>query len=80
MARQACRDDVDAFDIRKLTPEQLMQLGMADLAYVKPVWLNGHDGVCDPRGGRLADGDGGRPRRWRSRRSCSMRWCPALVH
>ena len=28
-------------DIRKLTAEQLMQLGMADLAYVKPVMLNG---------------------------------------
>ncbi len=28
-------------DIRKLTTEQLMQLGMADLAYVKPVMLNG---------------------------------------
>ncbi len=29
------------FDIRHLTPDQLMQLGMADLAYVKPVLLNG---------------------------------------
>ena len=28
-------------DIRHLTQEQLMQLGMADLAYVKPVRLNG---------------------------------------
>ncbi len=28
-------------DIRHLTQDQLMQLGMADLAYVKPVTLNG---------------------------------------
>lgn len=42
MARQARRDDVATFDIRKLTTEQLMQLGMADLAYVKPVVLDGH--------------------------------------
>ncbi len=28
-------------DIRKLTQEQLMQLGMAQLAYVKPVWMDG---------------------------------------
>ena len=28
-------------DIRHLTEDQLMQLGMADLAYVKPVVLNG---------------------------------------
>ena len=32
----------DSFDIRKLTSEQLMQLGIADLAYVKPVILDGH--------------------------------------
>lgn len=31
----------EVFDIRNLTPDQLMQLGMADLAYVKPVLLNG---------------------------------------
>jgi hypothetical protein len=42
MARQAPSDDIMAFDIRNLTPEQLMQLGMADLAYVKPVKLDGH--------------------------------------
>lgn len=28
-------------DIRKLTPDQLMRLGMAHLAYVKPVTLDG---------------------------------------
>ena len=31
----------DKLDIRNLTQAQLMQLGMADLAYVKPVWMNG---------------------------------------
>ena len=31
----------DQVDIRHLTPVQLMQLGMADLAYVKPVWMDG---------------------------------------
>ena len=31
----------DVFDIRNLTPDQLMQLGMSDLAYVKPVMLDG---------------------------------------
>ncbi len=28
-------------DIRKMTSDQLMQLGMADLAYVKPVMFEG---------------------------------------
>jgi len=31
----------EALDIRNLTQAQLAQLGMADLAYVKPVWMNG---------------------------------------
>lgn len=31
----------EAFDIRRLSQEQLMQLGMSDLAYIKPVWMNG---------------------------------------
>jgi hypothetical protein len=31
----------ETLDIRNLTQQQLMQLGMADLAYVKPVWMNG---------------------------------------
>ena len=31
----------DVFDIRNLTTDQLMQLGMSDLAYVKPVMLDG---------------------------------------
>ena len=31
----------ESFDIRNLTQAQLAQLGMADLAYVKPVWMNG---------------------------------------
>ncbi len=29
------------FDIRKLSQMQLMQLGMAQTAYVKPVWMDG---------------------------------------
>jgi hypothetical protein len=33
--------DTPILDIRHLTPEQLMTLGMADLAYVKQVTLNG---------------------------------------
>ena len=32
---------VDQLDIRKLSQMQLMQLGMAQLAYVKPVWMDG---------------------------------------
>jgi len=28
-------------DIRKVTQAQLMALGMAELAYVKPVWMDG---------------------------------------
>ena len=31
----------DSFDLHNLTPEQLAQLGMADLAYVKPIVLDG---------------------------------------
>ena len=34
-------DAVGITDIRKLTQAQLMQLGMAQLAYVKPVWMEG---------------------------------------
>ena len=33
--------DNQPFDIRALTQEQLMALGMAKLAYVKPVWMDG---------------------------------------
>ncbi len=33
--------EAEALDIRNLTQQQLTQLGMADLAYVKPVWMNG---------------------------------------
>lgn len=36
-------DTADGIDIRHLTEEQLMQLGMADLAYVKQVFLNGQE-------------------------------------
>ena len=31
----------EILDIRKVTQEQLMQLGMTHLAYVKPVWMDG---------------------------------------
>ncbi len=31
----------EGVDIRNLSQAQLMQLGMADMAYVKPVWMNG---------------------------------------
>ena len=31
----------EQLDIRKLSQMQLMQLGMAQLAYVKPVWMDG---------------------------------------
>jgi hypothetical protein len=41
MVETATESAEEQFDIRNLTPAQLMQLGMADLAYVKPVWMNG---------------------------------------
>ena len=31
----------EQLDIRKLSQIQLMQLGMAQLAYIKPVWVDG---------------------------------------
>ena len=31
----------DELDIRKLSQMQLLQLGMEQLAYVKPVWMDG---------------------------------------
>ncbi len=37
-------DDISAresIDLRNLTQAQLMQLGMSQLAYVKPVWMDG---------------------------------------
>ncbi|HYZ62050.1 MAG TPA: DUF1150 family protein [Acetobacteraceae bacterium] len=40
-APQGAAKTAEHFDIRNLTPAQLGQLGMADLAYVKPVWMNG---------------------------------------
>ena len=33
-------------DVRKLSPEQFAQLGMAKLAYVKPVIVNGNSGFA----------------------------------
>ncbi|MDT7950727.1 MAG: DUF1150 family protein [Acetobacteraceae bacterium] len=29
------------FDLRSLAPEQLAQLGVPDMAYIKPVFMNG---------------------------------------
>ena len=29
------------FDIRAMTPEQLAQLGVSDIAYIKPIQMNG---------------------------------------
>lgn len=29
------------FDLRQMTPEQLAQLGVPDMAYIKPVFMNG---------------------------------------
>ncbi len=40
MDRSHQRESI-SFDIRHITQDQLMQLGMADLAYVKRVSLNG---------------------------------------
>ena len=37
----AAESAAETFDIRRLTPHQLEQLGMPDLAYIKPVWMNG---------------------------------------
>ena len=41
MTEPSAESAEESFDIRNLTQQQLMQLGMADLAYVKPVWMNG---------------------------------------
>ena len=32
---------IESIDLRNLTPHQLGQLGVADLAYIKPVSMNG---------------------------------------
>ncbi len=41
MKNQVEFNTVDALDIRRLTPQQFGQLGMPDLAYIKPVFMNG---------------------------------------
>ena len=38
--------DVASFDIRHLTIEQLAQLGVSQVAYVKPVTVNGEHGFA----------------------------------
>ena len=34
-------EPVARFDVRQITPDQLAQLGVSQLAYIKPVVLNG---------------------------------------
>ena len=42
MKSDAITSSIEAvFDVRKMTPEQLAQLGVPDLAYIKPVLMNG---------------------------------------
>ena len=43
MAMKAETYSAADFDIRNMTADQLMQLGMADLAYVKPVFYDGQE-------------------------------------
>jgi hypothetical protein len=38
--------DVGSFDIRHLSAEQLAQLGVSQIAYVKPVTVNGQHGFA----------------------------------
>lgn len=69
----------DGIDIRHLTEDQLMQLGMADLAYVKPVFLNGQEAFAI----HAADGS---PMAMAADRALAMaaivqhEMVPALVH
>jgi len=42
MMNNAHQGEDAILDVRKMTADQLMQLGMADVAYVKPVLLDGH--------------------------------------
>ncbi len=42
MKSDAITSSIEAvFDVRKMTPEQLAQLGVPDMAYIKPVLMNG---------------------------------------
>lgn len=42
MKSDAITSSIEAvFDVRKMTPEQLAQLGVPDMAYIKPVFMNG---------------------------------------
>ena len=50
-------------DIRHLTAPQLAQLGVSQIAYVKPVVVQRRAGVRDPCRGRHADGGRRRTRR-----------------
>ncbi len=72
-------NDSATFDLHNLTPEQLMMLGMADLAYVKPVLLDGHEAFAI----HAADGS---PMAMATDRALAMaaivqhEMVPALVH
>lgn len=42
MKSDAITSSIEAvFDVRNMTPEQLAQLGVPDMAYIKPVLMNG---------------------------------------
>lgn len=42
MKSDAITSSIEAvFDLRKMTPEQLAQLGVPEMAYIKPVLMNG---------------------------------------
>lgn len=79
MAMKLEIDAVADFDIRKMTTEQLMQLGMADLAYVKPVVYDGQEAFAI----HAADGS---PMAMAADRAMAMaaivqhEMVPALVH
>lgn len=79
MAMKAETHAVDNFDIRNMTADQLMQLGMADLAYVKPVFYDGQEAFAI----HAADGS---PMAMAADRAMAMEaivqheMVPALVH
>lgn len=72
-------EDGTVFDLHNLTTDQLMLLGMADLAYVKSVLLDGHEAFAI----HAADGS---PMAMAADRALAMaaivqhEMVPALVH
>ena len=79
MAVKVDHPAADAFDLRNMTADQLMQLGMADLAYVKPVVFDGQEAFAI----HAADGS---PMAMAADRAMAMaaivqhEMVPALVH